>query len=60
MAPAGRCKRPSALAMARIFFHALIITGGKEKVNQKYSFISFLVLPLRPAAEWAAPLKKPT
>jgi hypothetical protein len=39
MAPAGRCKRPSALAMVRICFHALIITGGAEKVNQKYYFL---------------------
>jgi hypothetical protein len=38
MAPAGLCKRASAVAMARNCFHARIITGSVQKVNQKYYF----------------------
>jgi hypothetical protein len=45
MAPAGRCKRASAVAMARNCFHARIITGSARKVNQKYYFIGFWVMP---------------
>jgi hypothetical protein len=39
MAPAARCKRASAVAMARNCFHARIITGSAQKVNQKYYFL---------------------
>jgi hypothetical protein len=46
--------------MARICFHALIITGNEQKANQNTILIGFWVMPFRLAAERSTPLKKPT